>query len=118
MRARARVAICILAAWLLACGAGDDLTGDQQVCGAVGGVLDRLAGADDPATVSAALEGFRQVADEASEADLQQASQRLLVAADDLGKDNTTGVGPDVATAIFEVTAACDVIGHPVLGED
>jgi hypothetical protein len=81
------------------------------VCDAVGEVLDRLAAAEDPTAVSDALEGFRGVVDEATEADLQQASQRLLLAADDLEQG---GSPADVATALFEVNAACDVIGHPI----
>jgi hypothetical protein len=98
---------------LLACGVGDDLAGDQAVCDALSEALDRLAGADDPAAVSRALEGFRAVADQAREADLQQASQHLLLEADALDRSGIDGVG-EVATAMFEVATACNAIGHPI----
>jgi hypothetical protein len=116
--ARPAVVAAVAVLTLAACSAGDGLVGDERACAAVTDLVDQIGAGDDEEATAAAIGTFREAAASANEADLRQASERLLSAADHyLADPSSPEARTELATGIYEVTTACDVIGHPLREE-
>jgi hypothetical protein len=95
-----------------ACSASERLSGDERTCDANTKLVAEL-GAGDPEATAAAIGTFREVAADANEGDLRQASERLMSAADRyLADPSAADARTELATGIYGVATACDVIGH------
>jgi hypothetical protein len=115
---RLAVAAVLAVLALAACSAGHDLAGDERACAAVTDLVDHIGAGDDRNATAAAIGTFREAAADANEGDLRQASERLLSAADRyLADPSSAPARTELATGIYGVTTACDVIGHPLREE-